>query len=109
MTDIDTPDYPSILRSLTARDKLEIMQRLKIDEDQIASFGHIQLLIVTWKYLKSIGERVAWPKLLKLTEDELLDRLGLDVDELNAQIEAYNDDAASDDDEDTDLSKSSGG
>lgn len=87
--DADLPDYFGVVRSLKAGEKLQLMAKLGVTEQQLNVTGVAQLMAVAWKHRKSTTGQPKITDLLDKTDTELLDVIGLTDDQYIEQVTAF--------------------
>lgn len=71
-----------IAESITQREWLQITKTLDRNREEINDDFGLQLLAIAWAKDKHVGKRADWDAFLDMTDAQLLEHLGIDIDEV---------------------------
>lgn len=85
----DRPSVPDLYRRLTQGDKLRLGNALGVSFAAVGLGSPEYMVAVAWKHRQMSTGQVKIADLLDMTDDELLDVLGLTADEIAEQFREY--------------------
>ena len=88
VAEVEQVNFFYTFRRITAGEKLQLLKRLDVTEQALSQTGTAMTVAVAWKHARDTNSRVGVEPFLGMTDDELLESIGLTEADYLAQIEA---------------------